>query len=161
MRKILILALALTMLLVSCGSTATYDIPYDFTYEGLTLTLTTDFKMENPPDAFTAYYESDKAVVMTLFESFDGLAGAGYEKVKTLEDYTKVVAGENEIKADEESEFMYFTFESSADFKDYYYLAVTKQTDDGFWLIQYACLSRDKETFADMFLEWAKKAKTV
>ena len=161
MKRILILMLALAMLLCSCGSEATYDTPKEFTYNGLTLTLTTDFKMENPPDAFTGYYEADGAVVMTLFESLDQLAAAGFDEVKTLEDYTKVVAGEYEVKSDEEAEIMYFTFERKADFKDYYYLAVTKQTDDGFWLIQYACRAKDKDMFSDMFLEWAKKAKTV
>jgi len=153
--------MALAMVLCSCGPEATYETPYEFTYEGLTLTLTTDFKMKNPPDAFTGYYESEKVIVMTLFESLDQLAGAGYDNVKTLVEYTKVVAGEFEVKSDEESEMMYFTFERSADMKDYYYLAATKKTDDGFWLIQYACRAKDKELFADMFLEWAKKAKIV
>ncbi len=161
MKKILILILALTMLLVSCGPEATYDTPYDFTHEGLTLTLTTDFKLKNPPDAFTGYYESDKVVVMTLFESFDQLAGAGYNEVDTLEEYTKVVAGEYEVKTDDSSGFLYFTFERSADFKDYYYLATTRQADDGFWLVQYACRAKDKEDFAAMFLEWAGKMKIV
>jgi len=154
----LLLVSIMTLSLFSC-SQPTYDVPKSFSYKGLDITLTEDFKMENPPENFTGYFSSQKAIVMTIFESDKALSDAGYETGFTLDEYTDEVAGDNEYSVFEGTDMMSFSYERSVDYKTYYYLALTVRGNEGFWLVQFACDKKDKDYLAPLFDTWAKSIK--
>ncbi len=154
-KKIVSFLIAVTALVVClCGFSACAS-EKTFEKAGMKITLTSDF-YEKELASQTAYYESSSAIVTALKEEFTLMSGlSGY----SLSKYTDMVLTNNRISAEkherEGKEYIYFTYEKTVSGKDFYYLATTHKADDAFWLIQFACVTSDKDEFSAQFLEWA------
>ncbi len=126
-----------------------------FEKAGMSITLTSAFH-EKELAAYTSYYESADALVLTLKEEFSLLSGM---ENKSVSQYTDMVLENNKFSAEkltrEGKAYMYFTYEKTVNGKDFYYLATTHKSSDAFWLIQFACVKEDKEKLTEDFLGWA------
>lgn len=158
-KKFTLLMLGVVSLIIAVFSIAGCGLfdasPKDFEKAGMKITLTDDF-YEKSMLSQTAYYESQKAIVVALKEEFtmaDGLSEW------TLDHYTSVTMSGNKLQAEThqrfEKDYMYFSYEKSVSGKDFYYLATTHKSGDAFWLIQFACEQSDKDKYTEQFLTWA------
>lgn len=159
MKKLLSLLLVLATLLAlsSCGEAA----PKDFSSNGMTITLTDDFK-ENTQQGYTVCYESSDVAVFVLKESFSLQQNLGE---LTLDEYAEVVRNVNSSKSPTEiskadgltsMEYSFFNENMNQNHK---YFCTMFKSSDAFWLVQFVCIEDVYDTHMDSFLNWAKSIK--
>lgn len=134
----------------------------NFTGRGFSITLTEDFQEKEIATA-TNYYESMEAIVTALKEEFTLLEAIGIDKDSTMEEYAELIAYNNkkdfEFKKNENSDYLYFTYDSTVNGKDFYYYGVIKKGSDSFWLINLACQKEKEKEFQPKFEKWASTIK--
>lgn len=128
-----------------------------FSSGGMTITLTDEFQKASL-EGYSAVYNTEKIVVFTLKESFTLLEG--------LEDYTLKQYGEvvvenngldqNELKTKDGLTYFEYDYTDSVTKESYHYFAYIYRSDDAFWLIQFATLKKDANTYAQQIAEYAK-----
>lgn len=127
----------------------------EFSKAGMTITLTDRFAEKNLASQ-TAYYESLSAIVTVLKEEFSLVAG--FENY-TLNQYTAAVLTQNKLQSTinkpEGKSYYSFSYEKTVNGKDFYYFATTFKASDAFWLIQFACVTSDKDKYQADFEKWA------
>ena len=153
MKKLSVLALiVLTCTLVSVlvGCSLLDPEAKSFSAAGMTITLTDEFTEEELITQ-TAYYVSQKAVVMALKE--DGSTISEY----SVADYAELVCTVNEMDVEviEKDGYAEFTYEEEVSGKTYHYYARCFKNGTDFWLFQFACETKNTEKFADLFETWA------
>lgn len=153
--------LLLVAVLAGCGSTNPFDAEAKtFSDEGMQITLTTDFSKESL-EGYTVGYAADTALVFALHETKAEFADAGVEDV-TLEQYLEFVKQANSDKAPVDGEpidgnpTLLYDFLNEEQNVTYRYLTVVYETDDGFWLVQFASVKDDFDTYEPSFIEAAK-----
>jgi len=131
-----------------------------FSSNGMTITLTDEFR-ETDTENYTVAYDSKNVAVAALKEAFTLADGSGDY---TLEQYADLVIQANnlsstEIKtADGLTSFEYdFTNPETND--SYKYFSYVYKTNDAFWLIQFATTSKNAEKLAPQITEWAKSVR--
>lgn len=157
----IICTLLLVAVLAGCGSTNPFDATAKtFSDEGMQITLTDDFSKQSV-DGYTVCYAADTALVLALHETNDQFAAAGVEDV-TLDDYAELVTQANSEYnpvAGEDIDgnpTLLYDFHNDEQNTDYRYLTVMYQVDDGFWLVQFASVKDDFDTYEPSFVEAAK-----
>lgn len=143
--------------LVSCGAAK----PKDFSAEGITITLTSDFKKQNQ-EGYTLCYASPKVAVFMVKEAFSLQAGM---EDWTLDYYADLVFDANASKNPDEiskedglttMEYSFFNEEKNTTYK---YFSAMYKAEDAFWIVQFACEADDYEASKASFVEWAKTVK--
>lgn len=131
-----------------------------FSYDGMTITLTDEFRETNIEN-YTVAYDSKNVAVFALKEAF--ILADGFENC-TLEQYADLVLQANnfssaEIKtADGLTGFEYdFTNPETND--TYKYFSYVYKTNDAFWLVQFATLSKNVDAYASEITQWAQSIK--
>lgn len=156
-----IMAILFASLLVT-GCFGEKVVSKEFSANGFTITLTEDF-YEKELISFTNYYASTGAIVTALKEEFTTLELVGIDSKSSLEDYAKAVEANNngnyELKMNEKSNYLSFTYNATISGKEYYYYAVVKKGSDSFWLINFACFDDEKDQYQPKFEEWASTIK--
>lgn len=121
-----------------------------FTAEEFSITLPETF-YESSADGYTALYDSDKAAVFVIRESFESL---GVTDDFTVEDYADAVIAANpgydyaDVSVDSGYAITQFN-NSGLDFCCAMYKA-----EEAFWFIQFACYEEDYDVMVDYFSEW-------
>lgn len=158
--KLFSILLVATLLLSGCGSNKETDNTKQYSDNGFSITLPSDFYKKDLASV-TVYYESKYAIVTALKESFDTLEAADLNSKSTLEDYAKAVVANNKqddvkLEMSEDGKFIYFIYEKEVSGKDFYYTAAVYKSEDAFWLVNFACEDKNKETYSEKFIDWAK-----
>ena len=155
MRKRILALLLCIVLLASAGCSAQ---PKDFSKEGLTITLTEDFKEQNDK-SYTAYYLSDTVAVYALREEFELFEGGDVEV--DLPYYMDLVIEANGLdsKPQEKNDLLYFVFEKEVKDNDFTYYAFVYEGSDAFWLVQFCCETKNAEKLEDTIFQYAKSVK--
>ena len=91
-----------------------------------------------------------------LKEPFENLSEFNLTENSTEEDYAKLSIESYNLDSDDVT---YFTYEKEVDGKKYFYLASVHKSTDAFYLVQYICLSKNKEKYEPKFLTWDKTVK--
>ena len=127
-----------------------------FQKAGASITLTNAF-VEKEYVSMTCYYESPEMIVTMLKEEFTMLDG--------LEDWTLVEYGRATIEANKltdcdvfrsEDGYVYFCYYKEVSGNNYSYYATCHKSGDAFWLIQFACLSKNFDRLSESMREYAK-----
>ncbi len=154
MKKLLSLFVLLCMLAlacIGCGSNAK-----TFTAEGLTVTLTDDFK-QTTIEGYTVAFDSANVAVLALKESFSLLEGLSEF---SLEEYGELVIENNgkDVSLQTADGLVWFEFSfHNADLnKDYHYFSYVYKANDAFWLIQFSCLEAEVATYQAPIATYAK-----
>lgn len=170
----IVCALLLVAMLAGCGSTGGSN-PFDakaktFSDDGMQITLTTAFSEESL-EGYTVGYAADTAIVLALHETKAEFAEAGVEDV-TFEQYVEFVRQANSDKAivdgepidgnptllydflNEEQNVTYLLNEEQN--VTYRYLTVLYESDDGFWMVQFASQKDNFDAYEPSFIEAAK-----
>ena len=160
----IVCALLLVAILAGCGSTGSTN-PIDakaktFDAEGMQITLTTDFSQESL-EGYTVGYAAKTAIVLALHETKAEFAEAGVEDV-TFEQYVEFVKGANEDKEIVDGEpidgnpTLLYDFLNEEQNVTYRYLTVLYESDDGFWMVQFASQKDNFDAYEPSFIEAAK-----
>jgi len=134
--------------------------PKEFTKAGMTISLTSDFN-EKEIASQTAYYESQKYIVMVLKEEFTIFESVGISTDISVKEYAELVIGNNMMATaiEEKDNLTFFKFEKTINGKQFSYFATVHKSSDAFWLIQFACESKNAEDSQDLFIEWGQTIK--
>ncbi len=131
-----------------------------FSADGMSITLTNEFK-ETKMQNFTACYDSSKAAVFALKESFSLLEG--FEDY-TLEQYGDLVMQNNgltaaNLKTTDGLTYFEYDYTNTQENKVYQYYSFIYKADDAFWLIQFATYKTDANKYFDDIIDWASSVK--
>ena len=159
MKKIiaLVLILVISVSLVSCFE----EKPYDFSAEGMTITLTSSFSKLDY-EGFTACYISPTVAVFTLKEPFSLSADFGD---LTLSEYADLVHSVNaernptEIINEDGLTYMEYVFYNEQEDMTYKYFSAMFKASDAFWLIQFSTVKDFYDEKKPQFIEWAQGVK--
>lgn len=133
----------------------------EFSGEGLTITLTDNFKTADI-EGYTLCYDSFDVGVFALKESVSDypiLADV------TLDEYKEYVLEANSEKSPKEDPSIeglkVLKYEYYVDTKkaNYTYFISLYKAQDSFWLVQFACKSSDFADYEPYFIKWAKSVK--
>ena len=131
-----------------------------FSSDGMTVTLTNEFRKTNI-EPYTVVYDSKNVAVFALREAFT--LAEGFENY-TLEQYADLVIQVNNsntsgVETAEGLTYFVYTF-TNPETKDVYrYYAYVYKADDAFWLVQFATLDKNAQKYAPEFEKWAKSVE--
>ena len=151
MKKIIVLFIMMVLVL-GLSSCSLLSKEKEFTVSDLTITLTNKF-VEKDVIGFTSTYQSTDVLVFVLEEDKDQLNSG-----LTLEKYAKLILEVNkldDVDYEEEDDYIYFEYTKDVSGKDYYYYARTYETEDSFWLIQFACFESKQDKLFDDIEKYA------
>lgn len=128
-----------------------------YSVNGINVTMDDDF-VEKENVSYTTYLLSDKAMFLALKEDFTTLSQIGIDNNSKLEDYANIIKKTNNLTNEfkKENNFMYTTYEKQINGKNYFYLAAVYKAKDAFWLVNFACVDKDKDKYMPKFIEWTK-----
>lgn len=133
----------------------------DFSSNGMTITLTSEFKEANI-EGYTACYESKNVAVFVLKESFSLFEGA---EDMSIDEYAELVRKANSSKSPSEisksNDLVSFEYDflNEQENQVYSYISFMYKGDDAFWLVQFACKEESYGTLIQSFIDWAKTVK--
>ena len=139
-------------------SSSTKEKPKDFSTNGMTITLTDNFRKTVVPD-YTACYESKDVAVFVVKEEFDLFDGFGDY---TLEEYgTLIIEGnalDSSVKLQNKNGLTSFEYQaiSEEDGKLYNYYVVVYKASDAFWMIQFVTVKSNSQSYQKSIIDWAK-----
>ncbi len=160
MRKIIVASVCL-LVMVTGLFTGCKASPEKFSAEGMTITLTDAFKQETM-EGTAAYFESSQALVVAIREPFTQFDELGMSTEITLEEYMALVVENNTEMQVEHADIdglTAFTYENTTNKKEFTFLATVYESDDAFWLIQFACETKNYAQMQEDFVKWAKSVK--
>jgi len=140
-----------TLLLTATGCSFLEPKDKSFSKAGMTITLTDRFT-EQDIVTQTAYYVSQEAIVTALKEYEPSIAHY------TVKAYAELVCTVNNLDPDSvtaKDGYAEFTYEKQLNGKDYYYYARCFKNGTAFWLIQFACETKNIEKYTSTFEKWA------
>lgn len=157
MKRIMAAVLAAVMLCLLCSCGASEK---DFSKAGMTITLTNKF-VEKDLVTQTAYYESTDAIVTVLREGFDIFQQNGLDYNITKKQYAEMCVFQNNLTAivDESEKHAHFSYQKEINGQDFSYEAYCFRTDDAFWLIQFACHTKNLSKMTSVFEKYANSVK--
>ena len=132
-----------------------------FTSDGLTITLTEDFKKSSQP-GYTVCYDSTSVAVIALKESFSLAAGV---KDWTLEYYASLIQSNNSANSPTTPKkvgdymVMEYTFYNSETKITYHYYTCIYKGTDAFWTIQFACNVNEINQHKPDMMKWADSVR--
>lgn len=135
----------------------------EFSGEGLTITLTDNFRTAEI-EGYTLCYDSFDVAVYALKENFEVFENAGLDNV-TLDDYKGYVLKANSKYSPKEDNFFdgltVLRYESYIEAKKTnftYFVSLYKGTD-AFWIVQFACKSSEYADYEQYFVKWARSVR--
>lgn len=155
MRKIIVLFIMMVLVL-GLSSCSLLSKEKEFTVSDLTITLTSRFA-EKEVIGFTSTYQSTDVLVFVLEEDKDQL-----DYGLTLEKYAKLILEVNkldDVDYEKEDDYICFEYTKNVSGKDYYYYARAYETEDSFWLIQFACFESKQDKLFDDIEKYADSIK--
>ncbi len=131
-----------------------------FSSDGMTITLTDEFK-ETHSEGYTVVYDSKKVAVFALRENFT--LAEGFENISLKKYADSVIQANNyssaKVKTVDGLTYFEHDFISPETNDTYNFFTYVYKTDDAFWVVQFATLSKNSEAYASKITEWAKSVK--
>lgn len=132
-------------------------LPEDKTFssDGMTITLTDEFRKFND-DEYTAVYDSAKVAVF--------VSKVDATKEDSLAEFAEMLAVYSDLSPDSVKTadgLTYITYNNinSQNNVTYQYTAYLYQTDDAFWVVEFATDKKDADDYAKDITEWAKSVR--
>lgn len=128
--------------------------PKEFKTDVSSITLTSDFS-EIEQDKYTFQYSSPESICIGQRELKSDVAAAGVT-VSSLSDYAGVVTGNVGIQTTytEYGQSLYFEWDKNVNDTYYSYLGFVSETDDAYWLVQFAALKESYSAFREEFFKY-------
>ena len=149
------------LVLCGCGG-GSKETSKTFEKAGLAITLTTEFH-EKEHVEYTAYYASDKMIVVTIKESFTSFEKVGKDaEMMSVEEYARLVLDtyqdfyNSASEVTVENDMVSFVYENDALGKDYKYVWYGFKAVDAFWAVQFGCVDANFDSLQSEMLAYAK-----
>ena len=129
--------------------------PKTFTKEDFQITLTDDFKVTEE-EGFFVSYDSKTVMVFSVREEKEIFGDI------SLEEYGELVLqanGRTGAKMTQQDGFVWFEYTNTPGTQEVYYLAVCYQSEDAFWIVNFATPASNQGKYRDRFFDWAKTVK--
>jgi hypothetical protein len=132
-----------------------------FNKDGISVTLTDEFYEKDYVSA-NIYLESAKNIFIGIKESFSDLNSVGIYSTSTESQYAQVILNQNvleeEILTNTQNDITltYIVYQKTVSEKDFTYLAVFKKGAQYFYMLQFACETKNYSDTENQFLEWAR-----
>jgi len=156
-KKLIGLFVVTLLLLTGCGLGGAKNSKV-FDEGNFKITLNENFEKKTLASA-TYYYENNKDTMglTVLLETYDSLSALNMNKDTTLKEYADVIIKQMpSATMKTEGNFMYFTYSKPVSGSNYFYMATMFKGEKGFYLLNFFCFDKDKDTNLDKFLSWAK-----
>ncbi len=129
----------------------------EYSLNGVHITMEDGMKEEKDED-YTVFLSNDNYIFSALKESITILSSVGLDENSTVLDYTKLVLKANDFNKTpiEKDGLTYYTYDSTVEGTKFFYSTFTYKTEDAFWLVNFACLYKDKSKYESKFIKWAK-----
>lgn len=155
-----VLCVLLCLVLILCTGCSLLDAGASsktFEKNGFSIELTTAFQ-EKEHVSFTAYFLSSDTMVTALLEEYDLFEGYN---VNSLEDYANLVMQANKLTGEPEykDDLLCFFYDAQVNGKDFTYMAVVYEGEEGYWLINIASESKHFDKLLPTFITYAKSVK--
>ena len=127
------------------------DTLKDYSTDDLTF-QSTETLNKKTVSGYGVYFENYAGDVIVLGnkENKADLAKLGYEG----EDDTI-----SELKQSDDKKFYYFTYDYKEGSEDIFYVGAMYETENDFWLINFACKLSEQKKYEEKFIEWASTVK--
>lgn len=159
MKKLIIIALALTLSIGLISGCASEPEDKVFSRAGLTITLTdrfTDVTGTEGTEQFTVSYgsEADRVGILALKEEFSIFEAAGISTDISLSEYAQMVIDGNgqNCRVEQNDGLTYFTYDNNG----FTYYSVVYRGSDAFWLIQFFASVEDYGNMTSNIRRWAQ-----
>ena len=129
--------------------------PKTFTQAEFQITLTDAFEPVEEEGFFCAY-TSDAAMVFALREEKTLFGDI------SLEEYGELVLeanGRTDLRMNQGEGFIWFAYTDTPEKQEIYYLAVCCQSEDAFWIVNFATPVKNRNAYQETFLSWAESIK--
>ena len=155
MKKRLLAIFVIALLLVTgCGKSSGKV----FNEGNFKITLNENFEKKSLASA-TYYYENNKdnIGVTVLLETYEALKAINITKDTSLKEYADIIIKQMPTATMKtEGNFMYFTYSKTVGGSTYFYMPTMFKGENGFYLLNFFCLEKDKDANMDKFISWAK-----
>lgn len=151
-KVIMIVLLAATLLSLSACS----DSPKNFTFEELTVTLTSEYKESSKKD-FDMYISSDDVIFSAVKQTTSELDAAGYE-IFSLNDFCLEICERNKVASSRlvgRNNYYYFTNSNTVSGAKYTYVHCMFQNKDDYWICEFVCKTKNYERLKSDIMSWA------
>ena len=157
MKRVLKVVVVALLLFISVGCSLTEEATKTYSANGVKVTMK-DGLTEKTNMNFTTYLEGTDVMFTALKESFDITKQINLDENSSVREYTEKVLQANGLNEtiNEKDGLTYFTYEKEISGTKYFYFATTYKSNDAFWLINFACLAKDKAKYESKFIKWAK-----
>lgn len=131
-----------------------------FSSNGMSITLTDEFRKTNIEN-YTVAYDSKNIAVFALKEEFTLAEGFGNN---TLRQYAELVLKNNNLTSAAIKNYdglvgFEYDFTNPQTHDTYRYFTYVYKSDDAFWMVQFATLSKNSEKYSSKITEWAQSVK--
>ena len=127
-----------------------------FSADGLEITLTEAFWVNDEMEGFTTCFDSRNVAVFVIKEEYSLLDGL---EDMTLREYAELVLQNNgfnyELKTRGELLYFEYTFLDEKSGDTYCYIDFVYKGDDAFWFLQFAFDVKDSDEYREKVFEWA------
>ena len=122
---------------------------------GLAISMSADMK-RTPNESFALFYTSEHCMVSALREDFELLGSVGIGSADmTVEEYISIVETNNGMTF---SPDLYgnpaAVYENEVSGSTFVYYSTVRKGSDAFWLVSFACLAAERETYLPQFMLW-------
>ena len=129
--------------------------PKSFTKDEFQITLTDAFTPTEEA-GFFSFYRSSSVIVFSLREE-----KALFGNI-TIEEYGELVLaanGRTGCTMNQDAGFIWFEYTDTPEEQEIYYLAVCCQSEDAFWIVNFATPTANRDQHQETFLNWARSIK--
>lgn len=152
----LILGISAGVIAVAVIRAGSAQKPKTFRSNGMTITLTNEFRNADPR-SFTAVFDSKNAAVFVSKEYFSDAPGL---EDLTSEEYAELSIRANGIENAERKNYdgtpgFEYSFTNPDTKEVYRYFTYTYKEGGAFWLVQFVTLEKNAEEYAPRFAKWA------
>ena len=155
-KKLIGLFVIALLLFTGCGSSTGKEKVFD---EGdFKITLNTNFE-KSSLSSVTYYYENNKEAIgaSVLLETYESLKVIDISKDTDLDTYAGFIIKQVPTATmKKEGKFNYFTYSKTIAGSSYFYMAAMFKGEKGFYLMNFWCNDKDKDTNLNKFITWEK-----
>ena len=162
MKKIIAFTLTvitLILTLASCYLLMPKD--KDFSFEELTITMTTQFIKDD-------YEQDEYGCEEWSYASFNTVAMFERNPIDIVIDelveadaktFARFILTDDKIEVNEKDGLVYHSYERFLEGEDYYFITYTFKSSEAFWLVTFACKSKEKDARLEEYNAMAKSVK--
>jgi len=158
MKRIITLVCMLCLLCCGCSGPNADTLQSYTAQTGITLQMQAGMRL-SAEDSVSCLYSGQSCMMSALREEFADYAQMGHDpQAMTVEDYAHLVQQANDLQQTflpDENGNLHVTYTNTSGNTEYFYYATVRKGSDAFWVVNFACNSRQKDAYLPLFIRWS------